>query len=139
MFQSSPDRGDVGLSFGGCCHVGWDGVEPDTSASVPHQIPQIADGRVRPEHIGYNAAITALLTIDWKEPPQVSETDYRQEIFDFLKEVQISFTQKEQIYRLVEKYGKNPLIIQELSALDLGREVYEVVSVLLWAYGANGM
>ena len=39
--------------------------------SVPHQIPQIADGRVRPEHIGYNAAITALLTIDWKEPPQV--------------------------------------------------------------------
>ena len=71
--------------------------------SVPHQIPQIADGRVRPEHIGYNAAITALLTIDWKEPPQVSETDYRQEIFDFLKEVQISFTQKEQIYRLVEK------------------------------------
>ena len=57
--------------------------------SVPHQIPQIADGRVRPEHIGYNAAITALLTIDWKEPPQVSETDYRQEIFDFLKEVQI--------------------------------------------------
>ena len=34
--------------------------------SVPHQIPQIADGRVRPEHIGYNAAITALLTIDWK-------------------------------------------------------------------------
>ena len=95
--------------------------------SVPHQIPQIADGRVRPEHIGYNAAITA------------SETDYRQEIFDFLKEVQISFTQKEQIYRLVEKYGKNPLIIQELSALDLGREVYEVVSVLLWAYGANGM
>ena len=25
--------------------------------SVPHQIPQIADGRVRPEHIGYNAAI----------------------------------------------------------------------------------
>ena len=102
--------------------------------SVPHQIPQIADGRVRPEHIGYNAAITALLTIDWKEPPQVSETDYRQEIFDFLKEVQ-----KEQIYRLVEKYGKNPLIIQELSALDLGREVYEVVSVLLWAYGANGM
>ena len=90
--------------------------------SVPHQIPQIADGRVRPEHIGYNAAITALLTIDWKEPPQVSETDYRQEI-----------------YRLVEKYGKNPLIIQELSALDLGREVYEVVSVLLWAYGANGM
>ena len=98
--------------------------------SVPHQIPQIADGRVRPEHIG---------TIDWKEPPQVSETDYRQEIFDFLKEVQISFTQKEQIYRLVEKYGKNPLIIQELSALDLGREVYEVVSVLLWAYGANGM
>ena len=107
--------------------------------SVPHQIPQIADGRVRPEHIGYNAAITALLTIDWKEPPQVSETDYRQEIFDFLKEVQISFTQKEQIYRLVEKYGKNPLIIQERSALDLGREVYEVVSVLLWAYGANGM
>ena len=100
--------------------------------SVPHQIPQIADGRVRPELIGYNAAITALLTIDWKEPPQVS-------IFDFLKEVQISFTQKEQIYRLVEKYGKNPLIIQELSALDLGREVYEVVSVLLWAYGANGM
>ena len=107
--------------------------------SVPHQIPQIADGRVRPEHIGYNAAITALLTIDWKEPPQVSETDYRQEIFDFLKEVQISFTQKEQIYRLVEKYGKNPLILQELSARDLGREVYEVVSVLLWAYGANGM
>ena len=107
--------------------------------SVPHQIPQIADGRVRPEHIGYNAAITVLLTIDWKEPSQVSETDYRQEIFDFLKEVQISFTQKEQIYRLVEKYVKNPLIIQELSALDLGREVYEVVSVLLWAYGANGM
>ena len=65
--------------------------------SVPHQIPQIADGRVRPEHIGYNAAITALLTIDWKEPPQVSETDYRQEIFDFLKEVQISFTQKEHL------------------------------------------
>lgn len=28
VFQSSPDRGDVGLSFGGCCHVGWDGVEP---------------------------------------------------------------------------------------------------------------
>lgn len=78
--------------------------------SVPHQIPQIADGRVRPEHIGYNAAITVLLTIDWKEPSQVSETDYRQEIFDFLKEVQISFTHKEQIYRLVEKYGKNPLI-----------------------------
>ena len=48
------DRGDVGLSFGGCCHVGWDGVEPDTSALCPHQIPQIADGRVRPEHIGYN-------------------------------------------------------------------------------------
>ena len=44
--------------------------------SVPHQIPQIADGRVRPEHIGYNAAITVLLTIDWKEPSQVSETDY---------------------------------------------------------------
>ena len=75
----------------------------DSAKAVPHQIPQIADGRVRPEHIGYNAAITALLTIDWKEPPQVSETDYRQEIFDFLKEVQISFTQKEQIYRLVEK------------------------------------
>ena len=54
--------------------------------SVPHQIPQIADGRVRPEHIGYNAAITALLTIDWKEPPQVSETDYRQEIFDLYTE-----------------------------------------------------
>ncbi len=35
VFQSSPDRGDVGLSFGGCCHVGWDGVEPDTSALCP--------------------------------------------------------------------------------------------------------
>ena len=77
----------------------------------------------------------ASISIDWKETPQVSETDYRQEIFDFLKEAQISFTQKEQIYRLIEKYGKNPLIIQELSALHLGKEVYEVVCELLWAWG----
>ena len=107
--------------------------------SVPHQIPQIADGRVRPEHIGYNAAITALLTIDWKEPPQVSETDYRQEIFDFLKRgADFLYTEGTDL-QAGRKVWKNPLIIQELSALDLGREVYEVVSVLLWAYGANGM
>lgn len=75
------------------------------------------------------------ISIDWKAMPQVSEIDYRQEIFEFLKEAQISFTQKEQIYRLAERYGKSPLIIQELSAMHLNKEVYEVICELLWACG----
>ncbi len=109
--------------------------EPEIRVNGCKIVPEMeTDGNMVKLKISSNAEI-ADITIDWKETPGMSVNDYRQEIFDFLREAQISFTQKEQIYSLIERYGKNPLILQELSALHLEKEVYEVVCELLWMCG----
>lgn len=74
------------------------------------------------------------LLISWQDTAEIRPNCWREEIFDFLKEAQISFTQKEQIYGLVCKYGQSPYIVQELSALQAEKSVYDVICELLWAY-----
>ena len=108
--------------------------EPEVRVNGSKTVPEmVVDGKAIKLKVVSSMEITSI-TIDWKEKQQVLEHDYQQEIFDFLKEAQIPYTQKEQIYGLVGKYGRSPLIIQELSALQLGKAVYEVVCELLWAY-----
>lgn len=74
------------------------------------------------------------LLISWQGAVQIRENCWQEEIWEFLKEAQISFAQKEQIYGLVCKYGQSPCIVQELSALQPDESVYGVVCELLWAY-----
>lgn len=74
------------------------------------------------------------LLIHWQDAVGIGKNCCQEEIFDFLKEAQISFTQKEQIYELICKYGQSPRIVQELLSLHPDASVYEVICELLWAY-----
>ena len=109
--------------------------QPEVRVNGDAISPEIeTDGNTVKLKINSSTGITSV-SVDWGEIPQVLETNYRQEIVAFLKEAQISFTQKEQIYSLVERYGKSPLIVQDLLAVHPGQEVYEVICELLWACG----
>lgn len=71
--------------------------------------------------------------IQWEERPEMEENRFQQELLDFLKEAQIPFMQKEQIYRLAGEYGRSLRTVSELRELKLKDAVFGVVSELLWA------
>lgn len=62
----------------------------------------------------------------------VKGNDLEHEVFDFLNDAQISFAIKEQIYATVRK--NKAVVINELQAMDLEKELIEAVSEIIWAY-----
>ncbi len=80
---------------------------------------------------------TGELVIQWERKPELLGNDFQRELFDFLKEAQISFDQKERIYRLAEERGSSPRLVSELSEMRLKASVWEGISELLWADFSN--
>ena len=52
-------------------------------------------------------------------------------VFDFLNQAEISFVQKDEIYRLVQKESRVPVLLAQFSAMDLEKEFYEALAELL--------
>lgn len=59
-------------------------------------------------------------------------------IFAFLNQAEISFEQKDEIYRLVQKEGRIPVLLAQLSAMDLDKAFYEVLMEILTGMMAEG-
>lgn len=101
-----------------------DGKEKEFDFRIRDRMPEVT----------VDAAGGESLKIVWQDAAGITKNCWKEEIFEFLKETQISFTQKEKVYELVCKYGQSPCIVQELMTLQLDEPVYEVVCELLWAY-----
>lgn len=52
-------------------------------------------------------------------------------IFDFLNQAEISFVQKDEIYELVKKERRVPVLLSQLSAMEVDDTLYEVLAELL--------
>lgn len=52
-------------------------------------------------------------------------------IFAFLDQAEISFVQKDEIYQLVKKERRIPLLLGQLGAMDLGKDLYGALAELL--------
>lgn len=52
-------------------------------------------------------------------------------IFAFLDQAEIPFVQKEEIYQLVKKERRIPLLLGQLGAMDLGKDLYGALAELL--------
>lgn len=60
--------------------------------------------------------------------------DYKEEVFAFIDEAQMSFDKKNKLFEIIQKSNNHAKVISSLQALDLEEEVLEIISEILWAY-----
>lgn len=63
----------------------------------------------------------------------LKENDVKTELFDFLKQIKLSYTTKELIYSLVDSEKNQRKVLTELQSLNLPEPVIEAISEILWA------
>lgn len=81
--------------------------------------------------VGIGQRIQITVPIEYRSKGNAAE----ERIFSFLNQAEISFLQKDEIYRLVQKEKRIPILLAQLSAMEAGKELYEALAEILTAAG----
>ena len=70
----------------------------------------------------------------WEQNAAQPGNDVQKEIFEFLNQAEINFADKDRIFRLVQKQDNLPLLLSELTAMHLDKDLFGAITELLTAY-----
>ena len=81
-----------------------------------------------------NRSVRENITVEFSEDILQIENQVEKEIFEFLNQAEMSYEEKERIYNEVLKQRELPILISQLNAMEIDRDIMGVLLEILTAY-----
>lgn len=81
-----------------------------------------------------NRSVRENITVEFSEDILQIENQVEKEIFEFLDQAEMSYEEKERIYNEVLKQRELPILISQLNAMEIDRDIMGVLLEILTAY-----